>query len=809
MRGRLRRTRLRAALGWQAALWLLAPHPAPAVKLREAGALAQVPHAYPAELLDLPVALTLNGEPRGDVFAKLAADGDLLLEPATLTAFGVEAPGGARYLVAGRWFLSLRSIPGARVQFDDKRLALALTLPPEAFGTQRLSLATAGNPRALRTEETSAFLNYRLGHAFGDGALETTTLATETAVRTGPFLLRGDSLYLDSAEASQFVRFQTQLIHDDRERAQRWVAGDNFISSGELGSTLNLAGLGFTRAWQLTPYFVRYPTATFSGAATLPSDVEVYVGETQVFRGRLPPGAFELDDFQYYGGRQDVRVLVRDALGEEQVYAYPYYFSDAVLGAGLHEYAYGAGWLRERYGVASNEYGPFAVSATHRYGITDQVTAGLRGEYAQQRANAGPILSLRSDRLGTLSLAGALSRDAAADRDGAGVSAGYLFREGPFTLRGGYREQSAGYALAAALAGAPRLRRETLAGIGYGTPMTGHADLQYGTRRLTGLDETRAVALNYSRALLGRSTLFAIVRRTLSAPAATEVFAGLSVLFGPEVNASAFHSSRPGAESQVLQSGNTLGPREGFGYRVSAERSRQDQAEVTRISPYGEANARYASFIVDGRTEQRDDGTATEAWTVAVQGSVHAVGNALGLGRRIEDSFAVAQISPPVAGVRVYHNSQPVGRTDEDGRVMLPAVASFLDNPVAIDERDVPIEYNLSEVSRVFSPPYRSGSRVEFTVRRALGLVGRLHARTGGGAPAPLEYDQARLMVDGVERAFPTGAEGEFYLEDLAPGRYAGSARVGDRGCRFEIVVPEARGPMAELPEPVVCEGAG
>lgn len=808
MRGRPRRTRLRAALAWHAALWLLAPHPALAVKLREAGTLAQVPHAYPAELADLPVALTLNGEPRGDVFAKLAPDGDLLLEPATLAAFGAAVQGGARYRVAERWFLSLRSIPGARVQFDERRLAVVLTLPPEAFDASRLSLATAGNPRALRTEDRSAFLNYRLGRAFGDGAMETTTLATEAAMRTGSFLLRGDSLYLDSTDGSQFVRFQTQLIHDDRERARRWVVGDNFISSGELGSILNLAGLGFTRAWQLTPYFVRHPTATFSGAATLPSDVEVYVGETQVFRGRLPPGAFELDDFQYYGGRQDVRVLVRDALGEEQVHAYPYYFSDAVLGAGLHEYAYGAGWLRERYGMASNEYGPFAVSATHRYGVTDHVTAGLRGEYAQQRANAGPILSLRSDRLGTLSLAGALSRDAARDRDGAGFSAGYLFRDGAFALRGGYREQSSGYAVAAALAGAPQLRRETLAGIGYGTPWTGHADLQYTTRHLTGLDETRAVALNYSRALLGRSTLFAIVRRTLSAPAATEVFAGLSVLFGPEVNASAFHSSRPGVDSQMLQSGNTLGPREGFGYRVSAERSRQDQQEVTRFSPYGEANARYASFVVDGRTEQRDGGS-TEAWTVAVQGSVHAVGNALGLGRRIEDSFAVAQISPPVEGVRVYHNSQPVGRTDRDGRVMIPAVASFLDNPVAIDDRDVPIEYSLREVARVISPPYRSGSHVEFTVRRALGLVGRLHARTGAGAPVPLEYDQARFMVDGVERAFPTGAEGEFYLEDLPPGRYAGSARAGDRACRFEIVVPDAPGPMAELAEPVVCESAG
>lgn len=789
-----------------AASLLFAPQLADAaVKPREAGALGEAAATYPGELTDLPVALVLNGEPRGDVFAKLASDGDLLLDPALLEAFGVVSVGGMRYRVGGQRLVSLRSIQGARFAFDENRLELALTLPASAFGAQRLSLATAGNPRAEQTEETSAFLNYRLGRAFGDGAVETTTLATEAAVRTGAFLLRGDSVYLESGGDTQFVRFQTQLIHDDREQAQRWVAGDSFVSSGELGGTLNLGGVSFTRAWQLTPYFVRYPTATFAGAATLPSDVEVYVGDTQVFRGRLPPGAFELDDFQYYGGRQDVRVLVRDALGEVQVYAYPYYFTDAVLGAGLHEYAYSAGWLREQYGVLSNQYGPFAASATHRYGVNDHVTAGLRGEYSQERGNAGPVLSLRSDHLGTLSLAAALSRDAAADRDGAAFSAGYLIRDGAFTLRGGYREQSPGYSLAASVAGAPQLRLETLAGIGYGTPVTGNADLQYTTRRLRGTAEVRTAALNYSRSLAGRATLFGIVRRTLNAPAETEVFAGLSWLFGPEVNASAFHTSRPGAESQVLQSGNTLGPREGLGYRVSAERSRQDQAEVTRFSPYGEFNARYGSLIVDGRTEDREDGTGSESWAVAVQGSVHAVGDAVGLGRRIEDSFAVAQITPPVEGVRVYHNSQPVGRTDDEGRVMIPAVSSFLDNPVAIDDRDVPIEYNLREVSRIISPPYRSGSRIDFTVRRALGLVGRLHATAGGKPVAPLEYGRARLIVDGMPLEFPTGADGEFYLEDLAPGHYAGSATAGGRDCAFEIVVPEAQGPMAELMEPVVC----
>lgn len=762
---------------------------------------------YPKSAVDVPVALVLNGEPRGDVFAKAADDGDILVRPTALTAAGVHVRGGSQYRIGAGTWLSLRSITGATVELDEKTLVLALSLPPDWFDAQRKDLSTRASVEGARTEDRSAFVNYRLAHTSADAA-SATSLATELAGRRGPYLARTESMVLHGSETgSQFLRFQTQLLHDNRDTAERWTFGDSFASSGELGSTLALGGVSYAKEYQMTPYFMRYPSATFSGVAAQPSDVEVYVGGTRVYRDHLPPGAFELRDFSYYGGRQDVQVLVRDALGQVQSYEYPYYFSDQSLAPGVQEYRYGAGMLRENYGQPSGDrYRGFAASAVHRYGYSELLTLGGRAEVGGQRANLGPVATLRFDRWGSVGLGASLSRDGDSGETGSAGSLAYTFRDQQFNARAAWRELSPSYAVADPLAASSLLLREALAGVGYGTSWTGNFDLQAAQTRYRNQPVMRWVQFSYSRTLFGRASAFAQVRRILSEPTETDAVAGLSVTLGPLQNLSAFHTATATSTSDVVQAGSAAGPREGFGYRLTAERATQEGAGAsTRYNPYGEYNARFATFTVENRSDQPEIGEATSSWEAGVQGSFDWVENSWGFSRRVTDSFALARITPPLEGVRVYHNSQEIGRTDARGELLIPGVASFLDNPVAIEDKDVPIDFSLTGVSRTISPPFRSGSVVEFKARRTVGLVGRLQAATPKG-PVPLEYYQASLLADGRSVEFPTGADGEFYLEDLAPGPHEGSVKVQDRECRFSFVVPDKPGPLVELDQVVVCE---
>ena len=84
------------------------------------------------------------------------------------------------------------------------------------------------------------------------------------------------------------------MTRDWRDTLQRLVLGDLSASSGDLGSGVNLGGVGFSKVYQIDPYFLRYPLATVSGMVSLPSTAEVYLGGTRIRTEKLSPGSFQL-----------------------------------------------------------------------------------------------------------------------------------------------------------------------------------------------------------------------------------------------------------------------------------------------------------------------------------------------------------------------------------------------------------------------------------------------------------------------------------------------------------------------------------
>jgi len=153
----------------------------------------------------------------------------------------------------------------------------------------------------------------------------------------------------------------------------------------------------------------------------------------------------------------------------------------------------------------------------------------------------------------------------------------------------------------------------------------------------------------------------------------------------------------------------------------------------------------------------------------------------------------------------VYLNNQEIGRTDEKGRVFIPNLGSYYENQVSIGDRDIPIDYSLSEVAKFVSPPLRSGSVIPFEVRKFQAVTGTLHVQSGEKV-SPGEYLEVMMGVGEREISFPTGKGGEFYLENIPPGSHRASVRIPDRPCSFDLVVPESDEMIVDLGE-VTCEG--
>ncbi len=233
-------------------------------------------------------------------------------------------------------------------------------------------------PKVYYPRDTSAFFNYRLDYYAGDSFdFNSFNVTNEAGFRTGDILFFSDAFYTKKPDDEKFVRLMTNVTYDYRGGLQRFIAGDFVAFSGDLGSTLTMGGISFSKVYRMDPYLIKNPMLNVSGFVTLPSEVEIYLNGMRLRTERLSPGGFDLRDINYYGGAGLLEVIIRDPFGKEERLNFPFYFTDLLLKKGLHEYSYNLGAIREEFGEESNEYSDVALTAFHRYGFSDNADARI------------------------------------------------------------------------------------------------------------------------------------------------------------------------------------------------------------------------------------------------------------------------------------------------------------------------------------------------------------------------------------------------------------------------------------------------
>ena len=763
---------------------------------------AEPPKGLDGEVTGIVLAVTLNSEPKGDIFAYLTPEHEVLVRPVDLEAMGVRGAEGEKVEIKGEDYLRLVTVDGVKVHFDERLLVLAIDVPPPLLGRQVVDLGPQRRQNVYRPRDNSAFLNYRVGYTGSDTWADSVNVSTEAGVRAADWLLLSDFSYTDSDTERDTVRLMSSLTRDWRDNLQRLKVGDFFASSGELGSTLNMGGVSFSKLYSIDPYFIRQPVADFTGMLASPSEVDVYLDGIRVRRLNLPPGEFSLENLNYYGGARDVQVVVRDRFGREQVIDYGYYFTETLLKAGLHEYSYNLGQLRQDYGRVSNRYSGWAGSAFHRYGVSDALTLGLRGQAGEEGFNIGPQVLFRLGYFGTASAHVSASRDRE-EGDGWASQAGYSYQDRGFNARALVRRFSEDYVWVGMLPGATRPKAEASFGLGYGYRAIGNFGLSYSQSSDYGGRERRITTASYSRSLMREFQLFVTLGRVEEETRSHEIFFGLSWYPGRNTTASYTHQDRRGSITDTLQVGKSAPIGEGWGYRASVERQRGDYGDGYLVSPYVQYNGRYGTYTADYLSRSGDGLGDAATYAVSAAGAIGYVDGVLGFSRPIRDSFGLVRVGE-IEGVRVYQSNQEIGRTDASGALFVPELGSYLDNHIAIGDKDIPIEYALAEKERFVSPPFRSGSVIHFDVTRIQAFTGFLKVRVDGDV-RPAEYYEVTLAGMGKTQTFPTGRGGEFYLENLEPGSYRATLGHDGKTCGFELAIPESQEMFVDLGE-VICE---
>lgn len=745
------------------------------------------------------IRIVLNAETKGEFFVKVAPDGDFLVREEDLRSMGIRDLSGKREILEGEPYLSLQSMEGIRFTFDEKNISIEMTAPPPVLPKKTIDLLPPRHAKVYYPKDAGGFFNYGVGYTDGNSsALRSLDGTGQLGIRRGDYLLLSDASYMKTPAEEKFVRLLSNVTYDRRERLDRWVLGDFFAASGDLGGSVTLGGLSYSKVYRIDPYFIRSPLADFSGLVSLPSEAQVYLNGTRIRTERLAPGGFELRNISYYGGASAVSVVIKDPFGREQRLSYPFYFTDLLLRRGLHEFSYNAGFLREKFGEESDRYGHPAFLAFHNYGFSDSLTAGIRGEGTNDRFNLGPQVSYLIPNAGVATLAVAGSVESGVGPGAAGWFT-HLYQSRRINTRVLLRGFSERYAIVGEENRTEKVKYEAGAGIGYGgTRGFGSLSLDFdATGKYQGQDR-RTAALTYSRILLSNATLTASWKIIREQTTANELFAGITYYPWKDISLSAGYRREEHTDTETVQVQKNQPAGEGLGYRASLERADSPVAGgVTTVNPFVQYNSRRGIYSAEYRGEFRNGGGGDRIYRVSAAGGIASVGRSFGFSRPITDSFAIVQVGG-LEGVRVYQNNQEIGRTDRKGKVFLPGVGSYYENQISIDDKDIPIDYSLPEVVKYVSPPLRSGSFLPFEARKIQAITGRLRIRLEEEAP-PAEFLEVRMNVEGKGIAFPTGKGGEFYLENLRPGKYPASFVYREKTCFFEMAVPESPEMIVDL----------
>lgn len=179
------------------------------------------------------------------------------------------------------------------------------------------------------------------------------------------------------------------------------------------------------------------------------------------------------------------------------------------------------------------------------------------------------------------------------------------------------------------------------------------------------------------------------------------------------------------------------------------------------------------------------------------------LGSGVHFSRPIADSFALVKLDK-LRDVDVRFNNQFMGRTNQNGELIIPRLNAYLGNLISLDDQDIPINYELAGFEQVVATPFRGGAVITFDSTKLQAFTGQIYIDVNGKRQ-PAEYWGLRYESGGQKVESVVGKSGEFYIENLAPGSHLAEIYSGSKICRFTLNIPESQEVYVNLGE-LSCE---
>ncbi len=755
--------------------------------------------AQPSELyLDV----SIDGQPTGLLVSVLQEGASLRMTVESLRELGLDP---ARFGVADRTDFLLDEIDGMTWRYDSAAQTLALTL------ADRLRVARVLSARTVRASgagqaSRGMLLNYNVFAQSSGGSVASNLDLRYFDPRgslssTGAAILRG--------EERGYTRYDTTWTHANQDRLTTVQLGDTVTPALSWSRALRLGGIEWRRNFELRPDLVTYPVASIAGSAVVPTSVDLFVNNVRQFSSSVPTGPFVVDQVAGLNGAGQATVITRDALGREVATTLPLYVDTRLLARGLTDFAVSLGALRRDYGVASFRYGGPAAVGSVRHGWTDRLTLEGHAEAGKGQVLVGGGVLARVPGAGVAS--GALAVSAGRYR-GWQATLGYQYVSPRFALDLQSIRASAGFGDLGTLEGTPvpraldRASISTAFGgnsfslnlIGLRTPLVaGGAPLidPFGNplggltaQAPTPTQVTRTVSLAWSRSVGLRGYFSLGAFQDLERRAERGITATFSMAFDSRVAVNASAGRQRGEQVASLSMGRAPDFDGGLGWAVQTGKTgpqRYDQAQLQYLGAHGRA-------IVS--TQRVGDSRNT---SLDVSGAIVAMDGAVLTARNVGRGFAL--VSSGVPGLPVLQDNRPIGRTDRNGRLLVPDLQPYAASRIAIDPSSLPSDTRIPHTLLEIVPRQNAGVVARFAIERYAAATLTL-VRADGTVP-----DVGTLArLDGSELTAMVGYDGVLFIEGL---RAQNRVRVGSGKAVCEVRF-DYKPVAGELPVigPLVCQ---
>ena len=675
---------------------------------------------------------------------------------------------------------------GIGLRFDPRKLTLEFIVPSEMRASRNLQVSALDRGRVgdfLAPEDFSAYLNIRGALDYVEdgprtGFLEP-TFFLDGAARLGDVVLESEAFWQPGADNTPDLQRQgTRLVYDDLDSLFRLTAGDLQPVARGFQVTPNMAGLSAARSYsELRPQQIIRPRGNRTFLLERPATVEIFVNGSLARRARLNPGNYNLNDFPYTQGANDIRVNIIDDSGRQETLRFNIFLDQTQLAKGLTEFAVHLGVQAPLAADGPDYSDDLVFTGFVRHGVSDQLTLGGNLQLDENSAMGG-VEAVFGTPIGTFATNAALSHvDSVGEGWAATVSFQRLF------------QRPQGFADSLNLFLETRSRK--FAPISFFLPVNPF-EFEIGGGYSHALSERAFVGVDgrYSKARNGFSDQHSYRlssgyrvndRISINAEARYEknnfrdevsAFVSVNIRLGGFSSGRVQYDTR---DNRARASFQTLTGQGVGSFNLSADIERSDFGSgfnfngnyYSNIGEFGLAH--FGDFNGDFG-ESRSQRTSMRMAT-----SLAFAGDSFAIGRPIYDSFAIIKPHAKLKGERILIDPTINGRvadTDPFGAGVHPSLNSYSERTITVEAPEAPAGTDLGTGSFRIMPTYRSGYRMIVGSEFSLTAIGVLLDSTG--APVSLAIGKITQVEGENPMSYEvfTNREGRFGIPGLAPGKW-------------------------------------